>query len=171
MEKRFNFKFISMLLALSIILSPVSLAVNNIANAMEIDAGVEENPEQLVDSETLSKVTKEAEANKVELQVTEETPFEFDEETGTITGYKGGKPPVDLVIPEEINGVPVKIIGYRAFYYTTLSGSKIQTQIKTLKLPDSIEVVGEWAFQGNLLGKLNIPDSITEVKERAFFRV
>ncbi len=169
MEKRFNFKFISMLLALSIILSPVSLAVNNIANAMEIDAGVEENPEQLVDSETLSKVTKEAEANKVELQVTEETPFEFDEETGTITGYKGGKPPVDLVIPEEINGVPVKIIGYRAFYYTTLSGSKIQTQIKTLKLPDSIEVVGEWAFQGNLLGKLNIPDSITEVKERAFF--
>ena len=186
MQRKFKFKAISVLLALSIILSPVSLAINNIASAMEINTDIEEGAEQSVDSvsskdssdeyeevieaaeEDVEEPEKVKETNKVELQSIEETPFEFDEMTGTITGYKGGKPPVNLVIPEDINGVPVKHIGEKAFYYST-SGGMISTQIKTLELPESIEVIGKWAFQGNLLEKLTLPDSVIELSERAFF--
>ena len=204
MQRKFKFKFISMLLALSIILSPVSMSANNIASAMEnnmdmeeaeqsLDSGVledsldeheeesepEEKTEEKPEGEPKEEPKEETEepkkaeetveeTNKFELQEAEETPFEFDEETGAITGYKGGKPPVNLVIPEEINGVPVKSIGYRAFYYSTYGGT-ISTQIKTLELPEGIEVIGGWAFQGNLLEKIILPDSITELSERTFF--
>ena len=49
--------------------------------------------------------------------------FEFNSETGTITGYTGPKG-VDLVIPEEINDVRVTHIGNHAFYIDQLRGDE-----------------------------------------------
>ena len=200
MQRRF--KFISILLALSIIISPIFLAVNNIASAAEANVDIEEEIKQPGESESTEgsetsdkdeeeletveveeteekaeleieeiNEAEEAGINRIELQEAEDSLFKYvDNSDGTvkITGYMNDSPPADLVIPEEINGVPVKSIGEKAFYYST-SGGTISTQIKTLKLPEGLEVVGEWAFQGNLLEKINLPDSITELSERAFF--
>ena len=93
--------------------------------------------------------------------------FEFDSQKGEIKGYRSGKPPQELVIPAEIGGIQVKSIGYKAFHYSNYGG-KIDTQIRTLILPEGLEVIGEWAFQGNLIEKLNFPSTIMEIQNRAF---
>lgn len=46
-----------------------------------------------------------------------EADFEFDSDTGTITGYTG--PGGDVMIPSQIGGVSVTKIGKRAFYNCT----------------------------------------------------
>ncbi|MCC5909122.1 MAG: leucine-rich repeat protein [Clostridiaceae bacterium] len=97
-----------------------------------------------------------------------EIVFEFDEETGTIKGYKGNRPPENLVIPKEINGVAVRKIGEKAFHYSSFGG-KIDTQIKTVELPEGLDIIGPWAFQGNLIENLVIPNSVTKIKERGFW--
>jgi len=54
---------------------------------------------------------------EVNNSVTKSSCFDFDESTGTITKYHQTDEscPTDIVIPESINGVPVRGIGERAF--------------------------------------------------------
>lgn len=139
MQKRF--RILSILLALSIILSPISLAFSNFTNAEEDNIGIVKELEQIE-----------------ELQSTEETPFEFDEETGTITGYKDGNPPVDLVIPAEINGVKVKHIGKEAFKGKGLN---------SVTLPEGLESLGYMAFQKNNLTEIELPSTLTTLGQRS----
>ena len=100
--------------------------------------------------------------------VSEEIPYEFDSENGVITGYKGGEPPESIVIPETIDGVKVKGIGVKAFYFSSYGG-KIKTKIKSVQFPEGLEYIDEWAFQGNLIEDLIIPDSVTEIRKRTFW--
>lgn len=67
--------------------------------------------------------------------------YEYIVENGgvTITKYNGNEPKMDLDIPEEINNTPVKIISESAFQ-------------------DNV------SFQG-----VTIPDSVTEIREKAFY--
>ncbi len=162
-----EFRIISMLLVLSIVFSPVSLAFNDIVRAEEIEIDMVEKLneiDQLEDIKDLEE-TEELEAvEKVETEEVEETveveetPFEFEEETGTITGYKDGNPPADLVIPEKINGVEVKTIGQNAFKNKNLN---------SLVLPEGLEKLEYMAFQKNNLTELILPSTLTTLGERS----
>jgi uncharacterized protein YjdB len=78
--------------------------------------------------------------------------FIFDSQTGTISGYTGNK--VNLEIPETINSIPVKAIGYRAF--------KGNTYITSIKIPSSITSIEDAAFAE--CEKLNIIEIGPDVK-------
>ena len=107
--------------------------------------------------------------------------IEFDPATGTITDANlrvtGEKYP--LVIPEEINGVPVTSIGTSAF-----QGSDY---ISSVSLPDSVvsafracdrlseitfgknlETIGDDAFYNTIIETLTIPDSVRSIGSGAF---
>lgn len=124
-------KILSLLLVLSILISPFAGTLNNIAVAEG-----------------------------------EETPFIFDAETGTITGYKDGNPPADLVIPAEINGVEVKHIGDKAFYYSQYGGT-IKTQLNSVELPEGLESLGYMAFQKNNFTEIKLPSTLTTLGQRS----
>ena len=72
--------------------------------------------------------------------------------------YKRGNKSV--VIPNEIDGKPVKGIGDGAFYAKCLTG---------LTLPDGLEFIGADAFKaGGEFTELKIPDSVTSIGKEAF---
>lgn len=88
------------------------------------------------------------------------SPIFFDTVTNpqgtiTITSYdtSGGK---DVVIPSEINGVPVTTIGPQAFLNAGLTSIKLPNTIT--KIEDA-PVTYQGAFTGNNLGALVIPYS------------
>ena len=93
--------------------------------------------------------------------------FEFDISTGTITKYytyennDSTKPacPKDVVIPRKINGVEVKIIGDRVF-----NGY----QLTSVEIPNTVITIEEYAFSGNLLKKLVIPEGVKKIENDVF---
>lgn len=91
--------------------------------------------------------------------VTPESEFEFDPETGTLTGWSGTAPRV--AIPAEIGGVAVKAIGPQAFRDRDCLFKAI--------IPEGVEVIGEQAFDGcdNLVA-VDCPDSVREIGANAF---
>jgi len=86
--------------------------------------------------------------------------FEFDSDTGTITGYdeEGG---IDVFIPSEIDGVEVEKIGDWAFRNSNL---------EQIEIPDSVTEIGNWAFANNNIESIEIPNSVTEIGDYAFER-
>ena len=91
--------------------------------------------------------------------VTPEEEFEFDAETGTVTGWNGDAPRV--AVPAEIGGVAVRAIGARAFYDKDF--------LFKVSIPDGVEVIGEEAFGGSdSLVAVDCPDSVREIGAGAF---
>lgn len=90
--------------------------------------------------------------------------FNFDKDTGTITGYTGKIETV--IIPSEIDGVTVKHVGERAFYYLTEGG--IENPIKVVIIPDTVESIGNWAFRFTNIEKVILPESLKTIGEYAF---
>ena len=90
-----------------------------------------------------------------------EADFEFDSDTGTITGYTG--PGGDVMIPSQIGGVSVTKIGKRAFYNCTgLTG---------VTIPNNITVIDTEAFcDCTSLTSVTIPNSVTSIGIGAFRR-
>jgi hypothetical protein len=70
-----------------------------------------------------------------------------------------GECPTDLVIPEEIDGYPVTIIGGGAFGEKNLS---------SVIIPDTIVSIRHWAFANNQLSTVTVPDTVTTINESAF---
>lgn len=71
-----------------------------------------------------------------------------------ITGYTGSAS--ELVIPSEIQGLPVESIDYGAFVECTT--------LTSVTIPDSVTSVGDWAFRDcENLQTLNLPDTLTYV--------
>jgi len=87
--------------------------------------------------------------------------FTFTTNNGTIaiTGYVGGGGPV--LIPGEINGLPVTGIGGYAFYaHTGMTG---------ITIPNSITSIGASAFLGcTSLTNVSIPESVASIGHAAF---
>ena len=83
--------------------------------------------------------------------------WEFYQSTGTLLGYNRSSK--DLIIPAEINGVPVTRIGNWAFY---------DNRLTSVIIPNSVTSIGDWAFSNNLLTSVTIPNSVTRIGERAF---
>ena len=75
-----------------------------------------------------------------------------------IVGYNGNRE--GLVIPTELNGLPVKSIGKKAF-----SGSRIER----LTIPESITNIDEEAFSScTLLKKLTVSNGVKTIKSNTF---
>lgn len=89
--------------------------------------------------------------------------FEYEENDDgsiTITGYDKSLDLKQLVIPDELGGKPVTVIGNRAFSYTDLV---------TLTLPDGLIDIGDSAFyKCKSLKEVDIPDSVTRIGKRVF---
>jgi hypothetical protein len=75
----------------------------------------------------------------------------------TITGYEGNSSEIE--IPQTIDGLPVTVIGESAFERKGLT---------KLSLPEGIESIGDFAFAGNELKDLVIPNTVTVICLGAF---
>ena len=86
--------------------------------------------------------------------------YEFDPDTGSILKYTGTA--LDVVVPSEIDGVPVVRIGYDAF-------KNDDVQLTSIILPEGLEIIDEDAFhyQGALTS-VDCPDSVRVIAEDAF---
>ena len=110
--------------------------------------------------------------------------YEVKEDGITIEGYKGKTK--DVVIPDEIDGLPVVVIGGSAFKgafsENKLTNVIIPDSVKTIEyfafgyneltnviIPSSVQTIGSKAFAGNKLMNVIIPDSVKEIDDDAFF--
>jgi hypothetical protein len=97
-----------------------------------------------------------------------------------ITGYTGAA--TKVVIPAEIEGIPVRVIGNGAFQrknitevvipdtVTTIGGSAFrECGFVSITIPNSVTTIGPEAFSGcSKLASITIPNSVTTIGEGAF---
>ena len=83
--------------------------------------------------------------------------WKFDPDTGTLLKYNGCDK--DIIIPAEINGVPVTSIGNKAFFNNRLT---------SVTIPSLVTSIGHCAFYNNLLTSVIIPDSVVSIEWGAF---
>src|SRR5665647_1639458 len=106
--------------------------------------------------------------------------FTFNPTNGTITGYSRSGPK-DVVIPSEINGVPVTVIGSGAFDNLDLSSIVLPDTIITiadsafaynnltnLVIPNSVETLDNWSFYMNNITSLSIGNKVKRIGDSAF---
>ena len=94
-----------------------------------------------------------------------ENPFLFDENTGTILGFNRVYSS-DFVIPNQIGGVDVIIIGDNAF--NNCSWRPDYSQIVSLTLPEGLISIGDSAFKCHSINSLTLPNGLEEIGEYAF---
>ena len=107
-------------------------------------------------------------ADTVEYPVNGYHNLVFDTETGTITGNSttnGAKYehwPAVYTLPSQINGVPVRAIGPKAFQSGGFSA-------QCLKIPEGVTTIGDGAFQSaSLLRIVSLPAGLTRIGKEAF---
>ncbi|WP_051210187.1 leucine-rich repeat protein, partial [Gemella cuniculi] len=135
---------------------------------------------------------------KKEIEVADESDFEFNVETKTIISYNGTSPIVK--IPETINGVAVEHIGYKesgfgyfkvklgAFEYNAEEGKTNKlykvilpstlksiddnafkdNDLKEISLSEGLENIGVSAFENNKLSNVILPSSLKTLEEYSF---
>ncbi len=88
-----------------------------------------------------------------------ESDFEWTDKDGkaVITKYVGTSK--DVTVPETIGGLTVTEIGSQAFAFVG---------IEKIKLPDTIEKIGEGAFWQNYFTSFEIPPKVTEIAANTF---
>jgi prepilin-type N-terminal cleavage/methylation domain-containing protein len=122
-----------------------------------------------------SAITETIDTNVPSVVVPEDSCFTYESnDTGiTITSYTCGATSsdlsdgkyVDIIIPSTINGQTVTQIGSSAFYPTTNTASYISSVV----IPDSVTMIGDYAFQSNQLTSVTIPSSVTTIGWSAFY--
>lgn len=79
--------------------------------------------------------------------------------TTTITGYTGEES--KIIIPDEINGTTVTVIGEKAFYFNK--------KITKVKIPDTVTILENEAFYGcNMLEEINLPKALEFIGKEVF---
>ena len=69
---------------------------------------------------------------------------------------------VNVIIPAEINGIPVTEIAPEAF--------KNNTNLRSIVIPGTVKIIGESAFEGCVsLQKVILQDGVEEIGEKAFY--
>ncbi|MDR0587174.1 MAG: leucine-rich repeat domain-containing protein [Treponema sp.] len=116
----------------------------------------------------------ETEADSEEFEI-------FQNKSGgvTITAYRGNE--TEPVIPGEIGGQRITVIGPRAFAGKGLTSVNIPEGVETiaycafadnrlssLRLPSTLVSIEYEAFAGNLIGTLDLPENAASVGVRAF---
>ena len=115
---------------------------------------------------------------------TDEIPFTWYKtaDYAAVTQYEGMGP--DVVVPAELGGVPVRVLGLNAFarmeYVKTVQLPETLTTIEgwifpdcpyltTCNIPAGVTYIGEGAFNGcNSLQSLTIPKGLTEILDYTF---
>ena len=71
----------------------------------------------------------------------------------------------DVIIPAEIDGVPVTSIGKNAFFISYFR----KNMLKSVEIPDSVTRIGDWAFSNcENLKSINIPAGVKNIGISAF---
>ena len=86
---------------------------------------------------------------------TVDTDFEITD-SGEITAYYGGE---WVVVPEQIDSIPVIKIGEQAFF---------DLGISDVYLPERLSVIGKSAFEGSAIESVDIQSGVIIIGERAF---
>ncbi|GIP30805.1 hypothetical protein J2TS4_00150 [Paenibacillus sp. J2TS4] len=100
-------------------------------------------------------------------------------EYAVITGYTGSE--TELIIPDTLDGNPVKGIGVGAFKDKGLirvtipdgvtsidNGAFHLNKLNSVDIPDGVTSIGGYAFAANQLKSVKIPDSVTSMGNYAF---
>ena len=106
----------------------------------------------LLDSISITASAAEATAEGLEYEESE------DGKSITITGYSGTSP--DVVIPAEIDGKPVTVIGEEAFH---------GTGIQTIVLNEGLERIEACAFWESSITSVTFPKSLCYIGASAFY--
>lgn len=103
--------------------------------------------------------------------------YYLNEESEAIISYYVGNESI-VVVPETLDGYPVTEIGEFAFssffssdyFYKYGSDDLISNDLITsITLPETIKVIGDYAFAGNLkLTEINIPSNVTTIPYECF---
>jgi type IV pilus assembly protein PilA len=127
-------------------------------------------------------ITKVSEGNcDTEVVYTPDECFVFDETTGTIKEYLCGKNNEglepenyypDVVIPKKINNVTVEHIGESAFstwyVYGDFTQNYLYSRIDSVKFPNTLKSIGEYAFADNKVTNFVLPSSLEYIGISAF---
>ena len=110
-----------------------------------------------------------------------ENGFGYRIENDSITIIDYNHDSKNIIIPEKINGLPVKTIGNGAFYDNELTSVIIPDSVKTIDddafaynkltsviIPDSVKTIDDYAFADNQLTNVVIPNSVKTIGENAF---
>jgi hypothetical protein len=97
----------------------------------------------------------------------------------TITAYRGSA--LDVIIPPEIGGLKVTVIGPRAFAGKNLTSASIPENVTTIAycafannslgsivIPQGVVAIEYEAFSDNLLASVELPESVRSIGVRAF---
>jgi hypothetical protein len=85
--------------------------------------------------------------------------FSINNGAATLIGSTG--PVENLIIPSQINNVPVTAIGDQSFY---------SSSVTNVTIPDSVTSIGESAFNDcTSLASVTIPDSVTSIGGNSFY--
>lgn len=100
----------------------------------------------------------------------------------TITGYDNSCSK-NVIIPNTLDGLPVRIIGENAFRLNDLLSVYIPTSVTSImdtafyrnlltriNLSDNITKIGDFAFAFNSILEVDIPDNITIIEEGSFYK-
>ena len=133
--------------------------------------------------------------------LTEDDPlrscYTFNSSTKTIEKYDKEHCPLDVVIPETIDGVEVENIGKQSFvlidhyecyvdgswqnfqekqegvtcevYLKKDSDGNILYPLNSVVLPRTLKTIEANAFENNNIDSINIPNSVTDIGEQAFY--
>jgi hypothetical protein len=82
-----------------------------------------------------------------------------------IIAYNGKE--TELVIPADIKGIPVTVIGYKSTNSASI-GAFQGRQLTSVTIPDSVTQISYYAFRNNQLTSVVIPDSVTSIGAEAF---
>lgn len=94
-----------------------------------------------------------------DIETTEDFEYEILDGGVTITKYTGNS--TDVVIPDTIEDVPVKKIGFLSF--------EAKFDIVSVTLPKTTEVICEGAFMDcSSMRSINIPEGVTSIERSAF---
>ena len=90
------------------------------------------------------------------IEYTDEKYFRFS--NGNISWYELDGPS-DVVIPNEIDGIPVTSIGIEAFN---------EKLITSVVIPEGVTSIGYGAFAANKITSLTLPEGVTDIDSSAF---
>lgn len=177
MKRNFTSKLIPIALALEIFLTACGSNTANVSDTAEskTTAATASSSAAQTTLETDEKTVRETENTSPDLtdrpadELFEYTVYDDHVVINRFIGFGEEIIGAKITVPEFIEGVPVTEIGKQAFYYS--SGNDRIDFISEIVLPDSIEIIGEGAFNGcgSTVGlKLNLPKSLKELGENAF---
>ena len=123
--------------------------------------------------------------------------YTFNSSTKTIEKYDKEHCPLDVVIPETIDGVEVENIGGESFvivdhyrcniygnwqdfqerqegfacivYHKTDNEGNYLYPLNSVVLPNTLKTIEDYAFSNNNINSINIPNGVTDIGEYAFY--